>query len=167
MNPNKSEITSESSRIHPLLEKEHGFYHSANLTLSVDEVYKACQDKSKFDRVLQDLPDNVENFLDLVLQKFEQIGNKQYKVVWENHESSKVSGTLTLLLTESIGRPGTWITAEANFSKFNFNSEGPSTVINIFLKRLKALIETGEIPSIKGQPSGREKIPKKENKTLH
>ncbi len=162
MNADQHEIRTEDKSFRPLLEKDHGYYHSANLTVPVDEVYRACQDKANLEKILKDLPEDVENFLDLAPQRSESLGKNKYKIVWENQKSAKVAGTLTFLLTESIGRPGTWITAEASFEKLNFKTEGPSSLINIFLKRLKALIETGEVPTTKGQPSGREEIKKQQ-----
>ena len=43
------------------------------------------------------------------------------------------------------------------------NGEDPETIALTNLRRLKALLETGEIPTIEGQSSGREESPK----TLH
>jgi uncharacterized membrane protein len=46
------------------------------------------------------------------------------------------------------GKFSEWVT--------KLNGEDPDSLILLNLRRLKALLETGEIPTIEGQPSGRE-----------
>jgi len=146
----------------PVLDAKHSFHNSVTCALPPERVYEACQASENIDRILADLPSDLDNFLNLELSSTESLGNNQYRVVWENAASSKVSGTVTFLLTAAPGNLGTWLTGEAAFEKFNLNDEGPSTLMNLFLKRLKALIETGEVPTTKGQPTGREEVDKED-----
>lgn len=154
------EISQKTTASGPLLEKDHGYYNSQTILLDPVEVFNFCQDSQNVKKVLSDLPVDVENFLELNLLSAEQIETDQYRILWSN--KSKVSGNVTFLLKKAPFDRGTFLSAEASFDKFNFKEDGPSTLMNIFLKRFKALMETGEIPTVKGQPSGREEL-----KTLH
>lgn len=146
----------------PLLDKDHGYFNCQTILLSPEDVFAFCQDSSNVKKVLTDLPVDVENFLDLNLVSAVQTEPNQYKVQWSNKENSKAAGNLTFILTKAPYDRGTFLTAEAQFNKFNFRTEGPSNLMNIFIKRFKQLLETGEIATTKGQPSGREEL-----KTLH
>ena len=159
------QVTNSESQRGPLLEKDHGYFNSATVRLEPSEVFKFCQDESHVQKVLEDLPVDVENFLSLKLISAEDIGKDQYKIVWENKADQKISGRLIFLLTKAPIDHGTFLSAEANFESINFKTDSPSTLINIFLKRMKALMETGELATTKGQPSGREEI--ESPKTLH
>lgn len=152
--PNKSQV--------PLLDKEHGYYASASLTCSPEVVYQSCQNLQHVEKVLSDLPADLDNFLSLELVSAQEEGSNQFRIVWQNKKDQKISGNLTFLIKEAPYQRGSIITSEANFKKLNFKEDGPSTLMNLFLKRMKALIETGEVPTTKGQPSGREEL-----KTLH
>lgn len=46
-----------------------------------------------------------------------------------------------------------------------FSGNDPDTVMQVQLKRLKAFLETGEIPTTVGQPSGREE--EQPGRTVH
>ncbi len=142
----------------PLLEKDHGYFNSQTVLLDPEKVFSFCQDSENVKKVLTDLPVDVENFLDLRLVSAEQIENDEYKILWSNKENSKFAGNVIFLLKKAPLDRGTFLTAEASFAKFNFKDEGPSSLMHIFLKRFKMLLETGEIASTKGQPSGREEL---------
>lgn len=146
----------------PLLDKEHGYYASASLTCSPKVVYQYCQKPHYVEKVLSDLPADLDNFLSLELVSAQEEGLNQFRIVWQNKKDQKIAGKLTFLIKEAPQKRGTVITSEADFKKLNFKDDGPSSLVNLFLKRMKALIETGEIPTIKGQPSGREEL-----QTLH
>lgn len=152
------EFSNKATASGPLLEKDHGYFNSQTVMLSPDEVFSFCQDSENVKKVLTDLPVDVENFLELNLVSAEQLEANQYKIQWSNKANSKFSGNVIFLLTNAPMDRGTYLTAEASFAKFNFREEGPSNLMNIFLKRFKALMETGEIATTKGQPSGREEI---------
>ena len=47
------------------------------------------------------------------------------------------------------------------------SAENPEQLIQTNLKRLKGFLETGEIATTEGQPSGREEIPSRETKHTH
>lgn len=149
--------TSETTKA-PLLEQDAGYYYSTTIVVSPEELFTFCQDERYLKQVLTDLPGDVENFLDLELSSQEALDPNEYKIVWRNKPESKFEGTFTFLLKQAPANRGTILTGQAKFEKINFQEEGPSTLVNIFLKRLKALKETGEIATIKGQPSGREEI---------
>lgn len=165
---NQTEKVSQiKSQKGPLLEKEHGYFNSVTIRLSPAEVFELCQDDGNVQKVLSDLPMDVENFLALDLISAENVGADQYKIIWENKSDTKIAGNLTFLLTEAPVDRGTILSAEADFRNFNFNDDSPSTLMNIFLKRFKALMETGEIATTKGQPSGREELNESRDQTLH
>jgi hypothetical protein len=161
------EISRKGTASGPLLEKDHGYFNSQTVMLSAEEVFSFCQDLENVKKVLNDLPVDVENFLDLNLVSAEQTEANEYKIQWSNKANSKFSGNVIFLLKTAPMDRGTYLTAEASFAKFNFREEGPSNLMNVFLKRFKQLMETGEIASIKGQPSGREEIKASDERTLH
>lgn len=159
---NTTENLSEPLSRGPLLEKDAGYYYSSTVNCSPEVAYNFCQGEENVKKVLTNLPDVFENFLDLNLSNKEQLNQNEYKIVWQNRPDSKTQGTLTFLIKKAPADRGTFITAEAQFEKLSFKEDGPSTIINLFLQRMKALLETGEVPTTKGQPSGREEL-----KTYH
>jgi hypothetical protein len=159
---NETEKVSSDLSFQPLLEKEHGHYACATILAAPEEIYHFCQYESHINQVLDDLPGDVENFLKLKLTSNKQINLDQYKILWENRPEAKLAGSVSFLIKKAPAQRGSFLTVEANFEKLNFKEDSPSTLMNLFIKRFKALIETGEIPTIKGQPSGREEL-----RTLH
>lgn len=137
-------------------EVDYGFFNSAHFALPVQEVFDFCQNASNVEKVLKDLPFDVDNFLDLRLVKSRQSGDGNFLVLWENKPTAKFKGTLTLMIQEAPMGRGAYVAALAKFDNLDFKDEGPSDLISLFLKRLKSLAETGEIPTTEGQPSGRE-----------
>lgn len=151
----------------PLLDKDHGYFNSATVALPPLEIFHFCQNDQNLRKVLTDLPLDVENFLDLTLKSAEQTGTDEFQITWHNRPGSRFTGTLIFLLKKAPVERGTIVTTEARFNKINLRSEKPSNLINMFLKRMKSLIETGEIATTKGQPNGQEEISPEEKKTLH
>jgi uncharacterized membrane protein len=86
-------------------------------------------------------------------------------ISWSSVEGSKIStsgtvwfeagprGSAVVRLTMNYSIPGGKLSEWATY----FSGEDPQTLITLNLKRLKALLETGEVPTVEGQPSGREK----------
>jgi hypothetical protein len=142
----------------PYLDKEHGYYASASVTNAPDEIYQFCQDNRNIEKVLRHLPSPVKNFLQLNLASAEQIHNDEFRIEWKNNSNHATKGFLTFLIKGSPLRGGSIITVEAVFDKIKFKEEGPSTLMNIFLKRMKGLMETGVIATTMGQPCGREEL---------
>lgn len=132
----------------PSVSPDHGYYAAVTVTTEPQEVQRICQDPSSVEKILTDLPMGVSKLFDFVLEDA-----SQERVVLRN---DRPSGTLTLNFEADPARGGTIISADARIKGIHWNEEGPSTLMNIFLKRLKCLVETGEIPTTKGQPSGRE-----------
>lgn len=161
---NSVERSSSANSI-PQLDKEHGYFGSASVTIEPSEVYEFCQNQSHVEKVLTNLPRGVKNFLELKLIGSEQIGPDEYRLEWENAKKFS-KGKLIFILKGSPLRKGTILTAEAIFKNIKFRDDGPSTLMNIFLKRMKALIETGVLATITGQPSGREELHERKE-TLH
>jgi len=147
--------TSESPIILESRDKQRGFFSSTNSPLDPEQVYNFCQNKENVENVLQGLPLNLDNFLELVLDSSKQNENDQYEIRWINKPESKFEGSLTLHIISAPANRGSLVTAIADFEKVNFKTSKPSTLIEIFLRRMKALMETGEIATTKGQTSGR------------
>lgn len=145
----------------PLLEKDHGYFASASVTLMPEDIYQFCQNREHVVKVLADFPGGLEDKIDLSLETAENKADT-YRVVFKTTEHSTVTGKLTFLINSAPLRRGSVISCDANFSSFKWGEDSPSSLINLFLKRMKALMETGEIPTTRGQPSGREEI-----KTFH
>lgn len=141
------------------LDKEQGFFNSTNVLLSPSEVFEFCRNPTNIQKVLSDFPEGSQSFLnDLALTTSEKDRGNHFTLKWQNGPKSKLNGSITFQVHEGPGGRGSIIVAEASFDKLNFRHEGPSDLMNMFLKKMKALIETGEMPTIKGQPSGREEL---------
>ena len=141
----------------PLLDKDHGYYASASVTSPVEETFNFFQNQDHVRKVLEDLPEGISNFLELTLSSAEAVSPNEYRVVWNNTQKS-AKGNLNLLIKESPLKGGSIITIEAVLEGIKFRDESPSTLMNILLKRMKALLETGVLATTKGQPSGREEL---------
>jgi hypothetical protein len=156
---NPSVIKSHYPFLQP--EKETGFYHSVSLTRSPEEVFAFCQDAQNIKKVLMDLPDEMDNFLNLNLLSATRLSEGRFEIIWNNLSDSTAKGTLTFMLMDAPLKRGTILTASAVFDNLDFKNDGPSSLMSVFMKRMKALCEVGVIATTKGQPSGREE------KTLH
>jgi len=148
----------QTEKIQSLLSTEHGFFNSATIAQSPQDVFEFCRNNENVQKVLRDLPLNLENFLDLTLVKAEETDPNQFRIEWQNSETSKAAGTLYFLLSPAPLDRGTILIAEASFDIFDDDDSEPSDLIKVFLKRMKALAETGVIATTTGQPSGREEI---------
>lgn len=136
----------------PALDKDHGYYAAISVTNPRQEVEDFCKSSANVEKVLSDLPGKVTNFLNLELDSV-----SAGRIVYRNR--NKIApGTLSFIVQENQFHPGAVISVDAKLEKIHFREEGPSTLMNLFLKRMKNLIETGEIPTTKGQPSGREEL---------
>jgi hypothetical protein len=162
----KDFVEAQNTSRMPILDKEHGFYNSTTINLTPQEVFSFWQDEENVEKVLMDLPKGIENFLDLSLISAENTDDDEFEIHWENKTEAKIQGTLSFILRKAPADRGTILSAVAIFDKFNWNDEGPSTLMNIFLRRMKALSETGVLATTKGQPSGREELTEKERHTL-
>jgi hypothetical protein len=153
--------SNHSARILPVVPEE-GLYASMLINASPEVVFTLCQEKMSLEKVLEDLPYKASRLVALNLKEASETDDGHYKLRFKNYEDSKLSGTLDLFIAASYNGRGTLLTAEASLDIWKSGSDSPSTLLNGFLKRLKSLLETGEIATTKGQPSGRDEL-----KTLH
>lgn len=86
-------------------------------------------------------------------------------IAWKSLEGSRVKTSGSVYFTNAPAGLGTMVLLSMDLSipggrateLFTFFSgEDPKTLVLTNLKRLKAYLETGEIPTTEGQPSGRE-----------
>lgn len=164
---NTTEKSTQEKTVVPIPDKHTGFYNSTTITKSPAEIYEFCLNEQNVEKALKDLPLGLENFLDLNLISSESTGNDQFEIRWENKPNSIVKGTLTFQLKNAPANRGTVIYATAAFNELQLKDQEPSDLVHYFLKRMKCLVETGEIPTTKGQPSGRDELSPSEDKTLH
>lgn len=162
--PNKNNLTKARA-----LNQDHGFFHSCTIFSSSAQVYEFCRKKENIMLVFRDLPEEIQKLLSL-----EVTSSSSQTVAITNSENSKLALTGTLTFAAAPADRGTVVTAEAFFevpgSKLlsrllDVENPEPSILVGIFLRRLKAQLETGEMATTKGQPSGREELTEK--KLLH
>lgn len=156
----ENQYRGESFKAPPIIvpEKEIGHYHSANILKSPQFVYEFLQNPENLKQALKNLPDDLQNYLNLELIKANASDADEYEVIWENLEDSPVSGAISFHCQRAPENRGTILLAQASFSNFSSSDDDPSELIRFFVKRLKALMETGVIATIQGQPSGREEL---------
>lgn len=156
----ENQYRGESFKAPPIIvpEKEIGHYHSANILKSPQFVYEFLQNPENLKHALKNLPDDLQNYLNLELIKANASDADEYEVIWENLEDSPVSGAISFHCQRAPENRGTILLAQASFSNFSSSDDDPSELIRFFVKRLKALMETGVIATIQGQPSGREEL---------
>lgn len=157
----RSQMSKNSAPMLPVAPDE-GLYASMLINSSPEVVFTICQEKMTLEKVLENLPYKADQILDLSLTEANQTEEGQYKICFKNRAGKKLSGDLDLFIGEAYNGRGTLLTAEAGLDIWKSESDSPSTLLNAFLKRLKALVETGEIATTKGQPNGNEEL-----KTLH
>ncbi len=141
-----------------------GIYHSNSVNKSPAEVFSFCKNEENLKKVLVDLPEKIKNFLDLefVSASPTTTSGEMFQVRWQNRKTTDVQGTLTFNLSPSSHGKGTVLIANAIFADYTMDNDEPSDLINIFLKRMKALLETGELATTKGQPNGKDEKEMKE-----
>lgn len=135
-----------------------GLYHSNTVNKEPEIVFNFVKDQANLKKILSDLPEGVENFLELEKVNSLTAANGQFKVEYKNNESAKMQGNLKIEIGSGPAGKGATLTAFADFGDYSFKDEGPSDLINIFLKRIKAMVETGMIATTKGQPNGNEEV---------
>lgn len=143
-------------------QKETGYYHSTNILKSPQFVFDFLQNPDNIHKSLQNLPQDIENYLDLVLMNATATDADEYEISWRNAENSHVKGSINFHCQRASQNRGTILLAQAEFSNFSKDDDDPSELIRFFLKRLKALMETGVIATTLGQPNGQQEL-----KTLH
>jgi hypothetical protein len=166
---NAESLLNESKRTSPvpLLKKEHGLFNCSTINCSPARVFSFCKEAGNVEKILSDLPLGTENFLNLNLISSDQNASGVYQVQWENKPDSKATGTLIFNFKAAPMNRGTILAAEAVFDNFKIKDDEPSLLMNIFLKRMKSLLETGEIATTKGQPSGRDEISAAQDKNKY
>jgi hypothetical protein len=145
-------------QVHPKFSPQtyEGIYHSSSINKSPSEVYAFCQNEANINKVLTDLPEKIKNFLDLEFVSANSISADVLQVQWRNKKSAEQQGLLTFTFSPAPAKKGTVVVANAIFGEYSMDDEGPSDLINIFLKRVKSLIETNQIATTKGQPNGKD-----------
>lgn len=141
---------------------EEGLFASMMINAEPEAVFTICQEEMSLEKVLEGLPYKADQILELSLVDANRNEDGQFVIRFKNKAGSKLSGELKLFIGEAYNGRGTLLSAEAGLDLWSPKTDSPSTMMNGFLKRLKSLVETGEIATTKGQPSGREEI-----KTLH
>lgn len=156
----ENQYRGESFKAPPILipQKEIGHYHSANILKSPLFVYEFLQNPENLKRAMENLPEGLENYLDLELVEAHASDADEYEVVWENLEENSISGSISFHCQRAPENRGCILLALASFSNFSSSDDDPSELIRFFIKRLKALMETGVIATTQGQPSGREEL---------
>lgn len=156
----ENQYRGESFKAPPITipDKEVGHYHSANILKSPQFVYEFLQNPENLKEALKNLPEDIENYLDLELIRANATDADEYDVTWENLEDNLISGAITFHCQRAPENRGTILLAQASFSNFSSSDDDPSELIRFFIKRLKALMETGVIATTQGQPSGREEL---------
>ncbi|MBC7715136.1 MAG: hypothetical protein H7177_17455 [Rhizobacter sp.] len=132
-----------------------GIYHSRSINKAPADVYAFCQNEVIMKRVLQDLPEKTENFMNLEFISADKIGTDMYQIEWKNKKDSKIQGSLFLDISPDAHK-GSVVIANGIFGDYKMSNEEPSDLINLFLKRVKALCETGQIATTTGQPNGKD-----------
>lgn len=159
---NEGQISSNQSGIKPHMvpntspQTYKGIYHSNTINKAPSEVYAFCQNEANLNQVLSNLPEKIENFLNLQFVGGYSLNDGMFKVEWKNKEKSDVSGHLILFISPRTIGEGSVVIANALFGEYRMENDGASDLINIFLKRMKALVETGQLATIKGQPNGKD-----------
>lgn len=131
-----------------------GIYHSNSINQPVEEVYMFLQNKSNLTKALSDLPEKIKNFIVPDFSAADALDGERFQVVWKN--SAEPRGTLTFNLSPAPGGRGTIVIANGIFGDYTMDDDEPSDLINLFLKRIKALSETGQIATTTGQPNGKD-----------
>jgi uncharacterized membrane protein len=152
--------------------------HAITILLSPQEVYSFWRNFSNLTTFMKDVhsieaitPTRSHWVIQLKSgQKVEwdaDIVNEQpgYMISWESVPGSEVSTRGSVWFEEASGKQGTVVRLAmdykvpggklAELAAF-FTGESPEILIKTNLKRLKAYLETGEIPTTEGQSSGRE-----------
>lgn len=159
---NQTNLTSSETNFRPTVDsqfstqKYEGIYHSNSINKSPELIYPLLKDEAQLQKIFSDLPEDLKNFLDLEFVGSNSVGDGKYEVKWKNKGSAEIQGTLTLTIERGPVGKGSTIIANAIFGDYSMDSDGPSDLINVFLKRLKALSETGQLATIKGQPNGKD-----------
>jgi len=104
--------------------------------------------------------------------------SKNEMISWRSLPDSDVNQAGSVWFSEAVGKRGTVVRLSMMYTipggRFTelatkLAGEDPNSLIEINLRRMKALMETGEIPTTEGQPSGRDEdlMPPENNKNRY
>lgn len=160
--PHEREKCRQSITINASPEKVFGFYRDfKNLPLFMKELQDIEVLSPQLSRWRVKLSSGPEVKWDAEI--IAEIPNQM--ISWRSVGESEVSQRGTIWFDRAPAGRGTIIHCAMDFSvpggmvtEFvtKMMGEDPNTLVNANLKRLKAYVETGEIPTVEGQPSGRE-----------
>lgn len=151
----------------PYAAERKGFYHSTNIARTPSEVYGFFKDIHHIETVLNDFPKEVKNLFSLTLESSEENDGNSYEIKWSNLPQANITGNLSVSISLAPNKRGSIVSAIAHFSDSKSRDESPSTMMNYFLRRMKALCETGVLATTEGQPSGREELSESKEKIIH
>lgn len=144
---------------------------------SVEEVYAFFREVSNFHRFMKDIS-RVEEVRRGVFRWTHYVDGKEQSwetelvrevpprcLAWRTREGSALPQVAALTFEPASNGTGTVVAYKAAFLTVagkimgfaeKLKGEDPDTMAAINLRRFKALMETGEVPTVEGQPSGRE-----------
>lgn len=150
--------SAEEKALLPDVDLQKNIFNSMTIALSPKEVFEFFKDFYNLEHVFSNFPDVVENFLDLKLESASKGGKDTYTIKWINKPESKIQGHVSFFIEKAPAKRGSYVTAIAEFDPYTSKDKEPSDLIHIFMKRMKQLVETGQVSTTKGQPSGREEL---------
>lgn len=178
-NQTKSQTTSHRGAIYEQLKNSEKSSQSITINkIAPDEVYRFWRNFQNLPSFMKDLTSVTEISPSMThwVVKLEQgptvewdaeiIGEVPNQMIaWQSVGDSDVTQVGAVWFLQAPANRGTIVRLSMNYSvpggkisEFvaKLNGEDPESLILINLRRLKALLETGEVPTIEGQPSGRE-----------
>lgn len=169
------------------LEKAPHLREAVTILRPLEEVYAFWRDFSKLPLYMKDLvrvdelsPTRSRWVLDLPRGPqtewiAEIVAERPNEMIsWETREGDNVQQAGTVHFQKAGGGRGTVVSLTMKYTitggkvtelATKVMGEDPKTLAMSNLRRFKAYLETGEVPTVEGQPSGREELT--ENKNVH
>ena len=173
-NPNSS--TEKRARGHAHIDDNSR--HAITIGRPVEEVFQFFRDFSNLPMFMKDLKEvrvlsaqkshwvvQLKNGLEADWDAEITSERANEMIAWKSVQGSDVDTTGSVWFTQAAGGKGTVVSLSLEYvvpgGKLTevitkLTGEDPDSLAHINLRRLKALLETGEIPTTDGQPTGRE-----------
>jgi uncharacterized membrane protein len=133
---------------------------SVTIGMKPDEVFAFLRDVTNYQKFMRGF-DDTDDAPRVVFEKANEISGQM--VTWQTSDRSH-TGSFTV--EPAVGNRGTVLSARMDFENqptgkvkgmlSYFVGKDPKNESYINLRRLKAYLETGEVPTTQGQPSGRD-----------
>jgi hypothetical protein len=134
---------SESHTLIPLLEIDQGFCNCTTINLSTIDVFSFFKEENNVERILAHIPIIKDHFHLRNKVSVKELSSDEFEIRWQSKSHTTIQWDLSFLFKKDLAY-GTILSVFAVFENVNLDEREISILMNLFLKKMKRLIERSE-----------------------